>query len=85
MSEARSCCKSPPCVVHWGWEVLIHDDRLHSESNGGVGSRGWGSGELGKEGEEYGEEIASSSGTEIGVGSLIIKESSRGTGLSPPL
>ena len=45
MSEARSCCNSPPCVVHWGWEVLIHDDRLHSESNGGVGSREWGSGE----------------------------------------
>ena len=41
MSEVRSCFNSPPCVVHWAWEVLIHDDRLHSESNGGVGSRGW--------------------------------------------
>ena len=46
--EARCWSNTPPCVVHWGWEVLIHGDRLHSESNGGVGSRGWGSGEWGR-------------------------------------
>ena len=43
--EARSWSNTPSRVVHWEWEVLIHGDRLHSESNGGVGSRGWGSGE----------------------------------------
>ena len=84
MSEVRSCFNSPPCVVHWAWEVLIHDDRLHSESNGGVGSRGWGSGEWGRRERGMGEEIASPSGGSQ-VGSLVTMESSRGTGLSPPL
>ena len=52
-------------MVHWGWEVLIHGDRLHSESNGGVGNRGWGSGEWGRLERGLGEEIASPSGSEI--------------------
>ena len=41
----------------------------------------WG---MGKEGEGVWEEIASPSGGSQ-VGSLVIMESSRGTGLSPPL
>ena len=57
MSEVRSCFNSPPCVVHWAWEVLIHDDRLHSESNGGVVSRGWGSGEWGRGEREMRERL----------------------------
>ena len=58
MAEARSWSNTPPCVVHWGWEVLTHGDRLHSESNGGVGSRGWGSAEWGKREWHVGEESA---------------------------
>ena len=54
MAEARSWSNTPPCVVHWGWEVLTHGDRLHSESNGGVGSRGWGKWGMGKDGEGVG-------------------------------
>ena len=56
--EARSWSNTPSRVVHWEWEVLIHGDRLHSESNGGVGSRGWGSAEWGKREWHVGEESA---------------------------
>ena len=43
----------------------VGGDRLHSESNGGVGTRGWGSGEWGRGERGMGEEIASPSGSEI--------------------
>ena len=84
MSEVRSCFNSPPCVVHWAWEVLIHDDRLHSESNGGVGSPGWGSGEWGRRERGWGRRLLVLVRVSL-VGSLVTMESSRGTGLSPPL
>lgn len=47
LSEARS-------GVHWGWEVLIHGDRLHAESNGGwrVENGEAGNGEGGKMGRD---------------------------------